>query len=381
MAEIECIGVMKAKDDKNNVYLLYPVTKVNAVEGLAELVNNLTTNKATIGGEVGFGGIHIGGGMTAFPYIYSENNNINFRYKDANGNDAYTNIREIITNIWQKATLGANASFPTIYLGVDSSALPVIVSDGVGNINFRFSADGSTETWTNLAFLHSSVTNLMNNSNGYITGTDVNNLLGSYITRTEVNNLLGSYCTDAEFQEGYDTIRGNMVDLNQFDDFKNKVVKKTDLGTYRFSGNELRSSEGVHIIPASGKDTYLYGVNIQCRPDDSSGTYSPIYASAFVQNSSIRFKENLVDITEDEAKNVLNVNTYHFDYKNGLKNQSGCIAEEVQKIYPELVNVDEKNLPSGIDYAKFVPYLIKMLQVQQKEIDELKSLINEKSRE
>ena len=34
-----------------------------------------------------------------------------------------------------------------------------------------------------------------------------------------------------------------------------------------------------------------------------------------------------------------------------------------------------QSLPS-VDYAKFVPYLIKMVQIQQKEIDILKSKLN-----
>lgn len=66
-----------------------------------------------------------------------------------------------------------------------------------------------------------------------------------------------------------------------------------------------------------------------------------------------------------------------------VKSQYGVIAEDVNKIISSVVtipkNYDENdpsldNVPS-VDYSKFVPYFIKMIQIQQKEIDNLKELI------
>ena len=107
-------------------------------------------------------------------------------------------------------------------------------------------------------------------------------------------------------------------------------------------------------------------------------------------SSSRRVKENIRDISEQEAKKLLDVNIVKFDYKkdwnDGEKNLSGVIAEDVIKIYPETVHIFDDynpdlppdaatNLPPEVDYRRFVPYLIKMVQIQQKEIDELKAKI------
>lgn len=111
-----------------------------------------------------------------------------------------------------------------------------------------------------------------------------------------------------------------------------------------------------------------------------SSTWGILRAAQFAVQSSKHVKENIETISENEAKKILKLNPVKFDYILGDKNQRGLIAEEVQDILPELVNVPEGyevfnpdepwNTPS-IDYSKFVPYLIKMIQIQQKQIDKL----------
>ena len=107
-------------------------------------------------------------------------------------------------------------------------------------------------------------------------------------------------------------------------------------------------------------------------------------------SSSRRVKKNIRNMTEEEAKKLLDIDIIKFDYKefwnDGEKNQSGLIAEDVIKIIPEAVLVrpdydpnlpvdEEYNFPPEVNYSKFVPYLIKMVQMQQTEINELKEIL------
>jgi hypothetical protein len=120
--------------------------------------------------------------------------------------------------------------------------------------------------------------------------------------------------------------------------------------------------------------------------------YAAIYASAFNVSSSKLIKENITPIKDENAYKLLNVNVVDFDYKEsfgGTKGLTGCIAEEVLPLLPNVVNVPEDyneedfdeskglkdNKILSIDYSKFVPYLIRLVQLQQQEIDELKSKI------
>lgn len=144
----------------------------------------------------------------------------------------------------------------------------------------------------------------------------------------------------------------------------------------------------IGIIPASGQQTAIYdsenwlvfgtGNGITSRSKGDIDVYLPVSGSAFQQVSSKKVKENIKDLSEDEAQKILNVRTVSFDYiekVGGEKNQRGVIAEEIEKIIPSCVYHDG-DYPS-VDYTKLIPYLIKIVQMQQKEIDALKQFCNQ----
>lgn len=105
--------------------------------------------------------------------------------------------------------------------------------------------------------------------------------------------------------------------------------------------------------------------------------------------SSRRFKENILPMTDDECKKILDVDVVTFDYKEdanvvGEKERvgnRGVIAEDVAELIPTAVEYEEtdgEQIPYGVNYTKFIPYLIKMVQIQQREIEELKSMLADK---
>lgn len=126
--------------------------------------------------------------------------------------------------------------------------------------------------------------------------------------------------------------------------------------------------------------------HIQCRnPADTAWT--SIGASAFNTQSSKRYKENISPVTEDRAEKLLDVEVVNYDYKDGVMddkskqfNRIGVIAEDVISVIPEVVTkreIDGVEVPDGVDYAQFVPYLIKIVQMQDKKIKDLEEKINE----
>ena len=72
---------------------------------------------------------------------------------------------------------------------------------------------------------------------------------------------------------------------------------------------------------------------------------------------------------------TLNVSKYYDESSQlFIKTRYGVIAQEFQKIYPDLVYTDgEGNL--GVDYIELVPILIKVVQVQQRKIEELEAAV------
>lgn len=124
---------------------------------------------------------------------------------------------------------------------------------------------------------------------------------------------------------------------------------------------ELRASGSVRVLSYDGR------------------SYIPIAASAFNTQSSKRYKKNIEDLSEERAKKLLDLRVVTFDYINEANGTDciGLIAEETEDVekYPVYYNQDGE--PDSIDYSKLVPQLIKLVQMQQKQIDELKQSLSQ----
>ena len=140
------------------------------------------------------------------------------------------------------------------------------------------------------------------------------------------------------------------------------------------------------LVQNDGGDTYLATNGAFYVSNGNNSARAPIYASAFTQSSSRRVKKNIEDMTEIEAKKILDVEVKSYDYINPDMPDGcfGCIAEDMAKIIPSCVNGDVDCADDdaaaiqgiGIDYSKLVPHLIKMVQIQQAQIDAQQEQIN-----
>ena len=113
---------------------------------------------------------------------------------------------------------------------------------------------------------------------------------------------------------------------------------------------------------------------IYCNNNNNSG-WIPIYASAFTQQSSRRYKENIVPLAETEAHALLALEPVKYDYINRIDGTGryGLIAEDAYAVQPQgvvLKEMDGEVVPDGIDYASYVPQLIKLCQLQQTQLDQ-----------
>jgi hypothetical protein len=112
----------------------------------------------------------------------------------------------------------------------------------------------------------------------------------------------------------------------------------------------------------------------------------------FAQNTTVqsisdqRVKENIRDADEGLAV-VTALRPVRFDFKEGFgndrKNQLGFIAQEIQQVFPDAVDVaakeetdDEDAEPyKTVGAAALIPVLVKAIQEQQAMIDELKAKV------
>jgi len=102
------------------------------------------------------------------------------------------------------------------------------------------------------------------------------------------------------------------------------------------------------------------------------GVSGQVTAATLVETSSITFKENVEPIT-GALDSVLQLLGVTYDRKDGSrKHEIGLIAEDVYKIVPDLVTLDENGKPYGIQYTKLGAYLVECIKSLKQEINELK---------
>jgi len=98
---------------------------------------------------------------------------------------------------------------------------------------------------------------------------------------------------------------------------------------------------------------------------------------SFNTSSDRRLKENIVD-TGSQLEKIKQIEVRDFNYIGNDITTTGMIAQELNEIIPNVVvegQEDFKKHPWSIDYGKLTPYLIKAIQEQQEQIEELKKEI------
>jgi len=122
----------------------------------------------------------------------------------------------------------------------------------------------------------------------------------------------------------------------------------------------------------------------------TSGTASTIYVSSgkftvnpstgvlttvsITESSSIALKENVAPI-ENALDSIMQLVGVTYDRRDGSKKEeAGLIAEEVNKILPNLVTKDQDGRPDAIHYTKLTAYLIEAVKSLKAEINSLKGI-------
>lgn len=90
------------------------------------------------------------------------------------------------------------------------------------------------------------------------------------------------------------------------------------------------------------------------------------------ETSSVALKENITPI-DNALDSVMQLLGVTYDRKDGsTTNEVGLIAEDVNKVIPNVVAKDASGNPTGINYSRLSAYLIEAVKTLKTEIDTLK---------
>jgi hypothetical protein len=101
-------------------------------------------------------------------------------------------------------------------------------------------------------------------------------------------------------------------------------------------------------------------------------------ANSWLTYSSMRWKEEIRPI-ENALERVMQLRGYHFRWKPeyGGTEDIGFLAEEVARVVPEVVSYEPDGQVAGMDYSRLTALLVEALKQQQREIAELRSLVEQ----
>ncbi len=186
------------------------------------------------------------------------------------------------------------------------------------------------------------------------------------------------------------------LSFNSFSQIKVSSTGKVGINntnpTYQLDVNgSFRISDYSNSIIIDGDGLYPTSLSMMSSLGNEFNKWEYLYANNawflyFTVNSSDEnLKKDIKDIefTKDKLKELRPV---RYKFKSVEKTdingnvitnstpeveQIGFIAQEMQKVFPEIV-VEDKNGTLGIQYTALIPVLVKALQEQQAEIDDLK---------
>lgn len=199
------------------------------------------------------------------------------------------------------------------------------------------------------------------NSSGYTNSNSniLNQPYTAYLYSTTPQDFYignGYYNRDIIFFTNYGpTNSSNTADGFEIMRLKGGTTQQVTIGT--------PTPNGTNRLTISGA-TYSSG-NIT-----SGGT---MYASAFTVSSDARLKKNIQPLSYG-LNEVLRLDPKSYNWKESTDSavQLGLIAQEVQKVMPELVSQNESSNTLSLNYTELVPVLINAVKELQAQIDELK---------
>ena len=165
------------------------------------------------------------------------------------------------------------------------------------------------------------------------------------------------------------------------------VGAKDTFGVYGGTSKDVR----FRSFKASDGEMYIQAPDIRNRTT-SSGSNVRVNSNGTLYryvsgSSSIRYKKDITTMLNDELdpERLYDLHVWQYKYREGHLDKNdqrygqdiiGFIAEDVKQKYPIAANYDEDGQIEGWSTEIILPAMLKLIQDQKKEIDELKERLN-----
>jgi hypothetical protein len=171
-------------------------------------------------------------------------------------------------------------------------------------------------------------------------------------------NTIGSYNVALGFDAGYNVTTGS---------------NNIEIGAMGTASDNATIQIGAQGTQTSTTIAGIYGTQVS-----GSAVYVTSTGQLGVQASSERYKTDIATMSEPSGK-LAQLRPVTFHYRTDPKGvqQYGLIAEEVAKVYPELVIRDDSGKIQGVHYEELAPMLLSEFQQQRATIQSQAAKIND----
>lgn len=195
-----------------------------------------------------------------------------------------------------------------------------------------------------------------------------------------INNAQGSLIIRTLGAPGYTFFMGRdkYVGINTESPYSDLHIKQ--LVTPQHSADNIMVPTGLTIESSFGKKVTMFtdnGGDLSFAFDSIQRCYISDQNGDFINVSDLRTKENLIRLSDNILEKVCMLKPYSYRFKRSkdLSRTLGFVAQDVQKIFPEIVV--EKNGYLALSYKDFGILSVKAIQEQQAIIDQQKNEIGD----
>lgn len=97
--------------------------------------------------------------------------------------------------------------------------------------------------------------------------------------------------------------------------------------------------------------------------------WDQVKANRFAQASSERYKKNILNAADSDFSDIAEIRIVTYENKNGKSGrQIGVIAEELYKVFPYAVTLDDNGIPDGVEYGKLSLLAIEKIQKLERRV-------------
>ena len=133
------------------------------------------------------------------------------------------------------------------------------------------------------------------------------------------------------------------------------------------SGGGINSNSGGKLQWDETPNLLSTEKNVQTRLD--------IYCRRLYQSSDILLKNNITNLSSNKNKHLDNLKKLipkSYNFENDNKASFGLIAQDVERIFPNLVTTNNNGI-KNIDYSQLIPLLLLQSNNLERKIEELKN--------